>query len=211
MGFQREPLVKRESATPMNCSEFLAGFSEYYDGRLEDREAGRYRTHARDCDSCGRYERVVRKAGGVLRKMEPLDVPEDFHPRLQHRIYHVDDGDVLSNDGPGGSGVSGATAIGMALLLSMVAWSPTLRAPEPEFQLSPLVAERPVERSAVALIPTGRFLPTLPLYESPTPFPTKRPRGDVLGRPPHTFLFEYSRLNAGSRGGSALRQVGLDR
>lgn len=189
----------------MECSEFLQRFSEYVDGSLDAESANRFDGHLRGCSSCRRYQQVVEKGAELFRSLDPLEVPQDFRPRLQHRIYHVEDGDTLSVDRTGSSGVTAATALGMAVLLSVAAWSPTLRAPETEVELAPITATRPAQRRPVPAATLTRPL----VLEPVAPVGLMRDDRDLWARS-HELLFQYSSLNRGQRSGSVLRRVGVD-
>lgn len=188
----------------MECSEFLERFSEYVDGSLDEESANRFDGHLRDCASCRRYEQVVEKGAELFRSLDPVEVPQDFRPRLQHRIYHVEDGDVLP-DRTGSSGVTGATALGMAVLLSLAAWSPTLRPPEAEVELAPITATRPVTRG----LPPASALTRPLVLEPASPVGLIQDDREFWARS-HELLFQFSSLSRGQRPGSALRRVGVD-
>ncbi len=126
----------------MDCSEFLERFSELEDG-LTDRETQEAaEAHLQGCGDCRRYRRVFRRGVDLLRSLESPSVREDFRPRLQHRIYHLEDGEAL--DRSGSSATTVFTALGMTALLSFAAWSPALRGSTPEVEAPP-VAARPAE------------------------------------------------------------------
>lgn len=188
----------------MECSEFLQRFSEYHDGSLDEESANRFDGHLQGCPSCRRYQEVVAKGGELFRSLDPVEVPEDFRPRLQHRIYHVEDDDVLHGAG-GSSGVPAATALGMAVLLALVAWSPSLRAPEPEVELAPITAAQPTEREPRRAVSLERPLVLQPVERV-------RFVGDdrELWARSHELLFQFSSLYQGQRSSSVLRRVGVD-
>ena len=134
----------------MECKDFLEGYSAYRDGLVDEAERDAFREHRERCESCARYDRVVRKGTDVLRDLPPVDPPSDFLARLQHRIYHIEDGIPLSSTFQGGSAaVMAVAAVGLLAL----AWMPfAVRAPV-EVEL-PAVAveapERPATRAAAA-------------------------------------------------------------
>lgn len=187
----------------MECSEFLQRFSEYHDGSLDEASAIRFDGHLRGCPSCRRYRQVVEKGGELVRSLDPVDVPEDFRPRLQHRIYHVEDGDALHGAG-GSSGVTSATALGMAVLLALVAWSPTLHAPEPEVELQPIAAAPPTERAPRPAASLERPLVLQPVQR--VDFGDDR----ELWARSHELLFQFSSLYQERSSFSMVRRVGID-
>lgn len=103
------------------CDEFLAGHSEYLDGLLSPVAAARLSAHAAACDSCARYDRIVRKGIDLVRELPDPEPSDDFEMRLQHRIFHMQDSSALR---PRTAGA--ATALGFAAMIGLVAWSPLL-------------------------------------------------------------------------------------
>jgi anti-sigma factor RsiW len=124
----------------MTCSDFIEGFTDYIDGEADPSVRRAARTHLDGCVSCRRYERVYLEGRSLLLGAEQVEVGEDFHPRLQHRLYHVDDERALARSRSGST--SAALLLGAAALLMAAAWSPALF-DEPEVELSPIVVDRP--------------------------------------------------------------------
>lgn len=106
------------------CAEFLAGHSEYLDGLLSPFAAARLSAHAAVCDSCARYDRIVRKGIDLVRDLPDAEPSADFEMRLQHRIFHMEDARALQPR-PAGA----ATALGIAAVMALLAWSPMLVVP----------------------------------------------------------------------------------
>ena len=75
----------------MVCKEFLEGHSEYRDGLLAAAEKARFEAHMEACGSCRRYDAVVARGIDMLRALPNVETSPDFQPRLQHRLFHVDD------------------------------------------------------------------------------------------------------------------------
>lgn len=187
----------------MTCSEFVAHFSEYYDGTAPEEFARRAEEHLERCPTCCRYRDVVERGAGLLRRLPAPDLPDDFRPRLQHRIFHVDDPVV-----PGGPTSSVSTimaVVGMAVLLAAVAWSPALRPQMPVVDLPPIVVSRPP--AALGVTPAGAF-----------PFgvaiPARRAadmrQWEDLWDDANWLLFEYSPLSRRYRAATGVQRVGLD-
>lgn len=105
----------------MNCTEVVNSFTEYLDGNVSRDEAAAIEAHLEGCRSCVRYRNVLVHGSHVLRSLPQPELREDFEPRLQHRLYHVDDERALAS-----SGTPAMTVLGIALLLTAVAWSPAL-------------------------------------------------------------------------------------
>src|SRR5690554_5481818 len=98
----------------MNCNSILEAFSDYEDGTLDALARARVDAHLEGCTSCRRYAEVIRKGRSLLTHLPPVEVGEDFSPRLQHRLYHVDDGELLIRERDSGSGTTAVTALAMA-------------------------------------------------------------------------------------------------
>jgi anti-sigma factor RsiW len=74
-------------ADAMNCKDFLNSYSDYDDSLLEPFEMEQFRAHMAGCDSCARYDRVLRKGRMLARQLPPVTPGEDFLPRLNHRMH----------------------------------------------------------------------------------------------------------------------------
>jgi len=109
---------------PLTCQDFLARYSEYVDGRLDPQAAGLLEDHMAGCASCARYDRVVRKGTDLLRSFPEVEPSWDFFPRLQHRIYNLED--ELRGRHRGGAGAAASLAA-VAAMIAALAWSPLLR------------------------------------------------------------------------------------
>jgi hypothetical protein len=105
----------------VSCDAFRAGHSEYIDGLLTPVAAARLSAHAVVCESCARYDRIVRTGAELVRELPAIEPSADFELRLQHRIFHVDDARVLE---PRATGA--AAALGIAAAIALLAWSPLL-------------------------------------------------------------------------------------
>ena len=142
----------------MECKEFLDGYSSYLDGLVAEDERQAFRAHIEDCDSCARYDRVVQRGLRVFRNLPRLDPPDDFLPRLRHRIYHLEDDIPLSSARHGGSAALLAVA---AVGLLALAWLPVASQAPVEVQLPEVAVERPVpdeEGAAPSLFDRGPFV-----------------------------------------------------
>lgn len=152
----------------MTCQEFLARHSDYIDGELDAREYARVEAHRASCPTCARYDRVVRSGVRMLRGLPEVEPSPDFFPRLQHRIYNLDE--RLRSEQRGAS--AGAVAsLAVAATLALLAWSPLLRA---GLEVRGLDA---VEQAASA--PASPSTPSIaepvPSWTAPFPAPGARP------------------------------------
>jgi anti-sigma factor RsiW len=187
----------------MTCSDFVTRLSEYIDGVAGQEALCEVEEHLSGCPSCRRYCEVVQRGAELLRTLPGPEVPEDFEPRLQHRIYHVDAESVLG--GPASSAVPGLTVVAMALVLTAAAWAPTIRASAPEVELPAIEVSRP---------PMPLRYRSAPAY----PFNAGVRSGSGGGssvRPASlwddapSLLFENSVLSHGNRG-SSVQRTGLE-
>lgn len=164
----------------MDCTEFVARFSEYLDGTGPEQLLREAEEHEASCPSCQRYRRVTEEGAALLRQLPGVDVREDFRSRLQHRLYHVDYESSVQRRGA--SGATALTTLGMAVLLAVAAWSPTLRH-DPVVRLDPIVVTEPAQRPrSTSLFTTGSLLSSSHLREWK--------RG--LWEDAHELLYEYS-------------------
>lgn len=141
----------------MNCSEVVARLTEYLDGDTSSEEAASIQRHFGACSACVRYRHVVVHGGQLLRSLPEPELRADFEPRLHHRLFHVDDERLLGVHAA--SGTPAMTVLGIALLLTAVAWSPTMFAGARALELAPIVVDRAPSRSPVraASSPPGVF------------------------------------------------------
>ena len=75
----------------MLCKEFIEGHTRYRDGMLTTEERERFDAHMETCASCRRYETVLSRGIAMWRALPRVEAAPDFRPRLQHRLFHVDD------------------------------------------------------------------------------------------------------------------------
>lgn len=197
----------------MDCSEFMTRFSDYYDRRSDDRLAEEMESHLASCGSCRRYHGVVTRGGQLLRALPRPTPRHDFRPRLQHRIYHVEDEAALGRSAS--SGTTGTTALVMAVLLTMAAWTPVVTdgppsAPVPFTPLSSDAVDPPSpEPAATTLQPA--FAGPGALFQEP---PARPAESGLVTRKlwvdSHSLLYEYSTLSEKYRQAAVLRRTGLD-
>lgn len=151
----------------MECNDFLEGYSAYRDGLVDEAERDAFRAHLEGCESCARYDRVVRKGTEVLRDLPRVDPPSDFLARLQHRIYHIEDGIPLSPSlGGGGAALVAVAAVGLLALT----WLPFAARAPVEVELPAVAVDAPDRPAARA---------TADVRELVDPGPFVRPSSDV--------------------------------
>lgn len=125
----------------MHCGSFLDGYSDFRDGLLPAAAEREFQSHLECCESCERYDRVVRRATAVAQQLPEIAPSDDFLARLQHRIYHIDDATVGREMRASGASVGATLAI--AAVIGLSAWAPTLRSSAPVVELPAVLARAP--------------------------------------------------------------------
>lgn len=170
----------------MTCSDFLRSFSDYVDGLGTSSFREDADRHLDDCPACRRYLEVFERGTSLLRSFPEVEVSDDFRPRLQHRIYHVDDARSLFG-GPSGSATTAVTVLGMAVLLVLAAWSPVLVTRDMIVEMSPIVVTEPEPRPmGLRSVRSGGLLDETVRFSG---------RAD-LSQGANALLFQYSPLAA---------------
>jgi len=182
----------------MNCSDLVRQLTDYLDGNASEAESAAIDRHLEGCPSCVRYKNVVEYGPELLRSLPTPELREDFRPRLTHRLYHVDDERVLSAHSS--SGTPAMTVVGIAILLTAVAWSPTVFSGAPMVELPAIVVDRAPARS-----------PIRPADGTPPgTFSSKSDDADLdEGLWANTLLYDYSPLSRRYDQRARGRQAGL--
>lgn len=136
----------------MGCKEFIERYTEYVDGALAPDERRRFDAHLKGCESCRRYQRVLTRGLAAWRALPSVSTSPDFLPRLQHRLYHVDESSKRSWRGQLGRAAAIAVASAGLFTLGVSNGSQPLLV---EVQLPPVMADVPAE--AVAESRGSRF------------------------------------------------------
>ena len=181
----------------MECSEFLSRFSEFYDAPTESRLRQRVEAHLEHCEKCRRYERAVASGSALLQTLPRVELSESFRPTLEHRLFHLEDQSALAR-AAAASTVPVLTAVGMAIILAIVAWSPTLGRSTAQVYLAPIVVYGPPSRGAALAADARNFAPREPVLSLE--------KG--LWSDPNALLYEYSPMRERYRTESALRRTG---
>ncbi len=156
-----------------------------------------------ECGKCTRYQEVVTRSVALLHAMPRAELAESFRPRLQHRLFHLDEGGSVTRSGRG-SATPAVTVLGMAILLTAVAWSPKIGGRVPEVDLPAIVVSGPPRSE--------------PLFELDAPGLTPVSSGLFPGglwADAEDLLYEYSPMSERNRGQQdggerVLRKTGLD-
>ena len=129
----------------MECMEYLARFSDFIDGRTEAPVSQEMEVHRSTCEQCRDYSSTLEAGRELLRSLPEVEVPSDFHLRLQVQIQKISSGTAgLSPNGSLGSGASGFAILAVAGLMILAAWAPTLPSSGDAVDLPPVVVESPV-------------------------------------------------------------------
>ncbi len=182
----------------MECSEFLSRFSEFYDAQTESRLRRRVEAHLEHCEKCARYERAVTSGAAMLQTLPRIQLSESFRPTLEHRLFHLENENALAR-AAAASAVPVMTAVGMAIVLAIVAWSPTLGRSTAEVELAPIVVSGPLSREPAFAAGTGIFAPREPVLDLL--------KG--LWSDPNALLYQYSPMRERYQSEDFLRQTGF--
>lgn len=177
----------------MNCSDVIHRFTDYLDGITPGSETEAIERHLERCRSCVRYKVVLENGQRVLRSLPEPELRDDFTPRLQHRLYNLDDERALAQHAA--SGAPALTVVGIALLLTAVAWSPALFSGAPVVELAPIVVDRAPRASA------SRAASATP----PGAYSTKAEMDEGLWA--NTLLYDYTPLSQRYERRASVRRV----
>ncbi len=124
----------------MKCEHFLESYSDYVDGLLDQAATTAFGQHVGQCPSCSNYARVMREGVDLFRELPAAEPATDFTPRLQHRLYHVEDNIPWAVAHPGGS--AAVLAVAAVGLLSLF-WLPFATQIPVEVQFAPVAVDAP--------------------------------------------------------------------
>ena len=175
----------------MDCSQYLTLFSDDLDGKASAEVSAEIEAHRSACPGCDRYSRTLEAGIDLLREVPLLDVPSDFRPRLDHRIFHLEDGAAIARETLG-TGATTVSVLAVAVLLAFAAWTPTVRMTGSTVELPTLVVASPPSTTFTR----GRRGPTF--SRSLSLFPSTDFQDGFWGDA-HQLLFEYSSLSARRR------------
>ncbi len=188
----------------MECSEFMSRFSDFYDAPPGSRLRQQAEAHFEQCEKCARYERAVANGAALLQTLPPIELSESFRPTLEHRLLHLEDENALAR-AAAASAVPVLTAVGLAIVLAIVAWSPTFRNSTVQVELAPIIVSGPLARepafaAGTGAVGTGIFAPREPVLDLL--------KG--LWSDPNALLYEYSPMRERYRTEGLLRRTGSE-
>jgi hypothetical protein len=185
----------------MDCQQYLALVSEFLDGRAEAGVSKEMEAHRLACERCHRYSKTLEAGGDLLRALPTLDVPPDFRPRLDHRIFHLEDGASIARESTG-TGATTVSVLAVAVLVALSAWAPAVNVVGQGVQLPPVVVAEPPAASFTPAGANPTFARDLSLFET-TEFQ------DGIWGDSHDLLREYSPILERRRN-QALIRVGIE-
>jgi hypothetical protein len=150
---------------PMDCVEFLEGYSSFLDGEFDECHCNEYRRHLRSCNDCAEYDRVVRRGLLLVRELDPPNTAPDFMPRLQ-RSFLSQSQASRAGDYVWLGGITGLALAGLVLVFSVPALRPGGGVPE----LPPVIVEASEQRSGMHSLwgPPPRFAPSASFLTAPS-------------------------------------------
>ncbi len=181
----------------MDCTTFVSRFTDYLDGVLSRQDSRAMEDHLAGCGSCVRYKNVVEQGRSLLMSLPTPELGDDFSLRLESRLVHA--AEVVPTDDVA-SRAPALAVLGIAVLLTVVAWAPLILGGSPMIQLQPIV----VDHAPV----TPRTLPTR-LTSRPVDPSERLGEGDVRIWE-DLLLYEYSPLSRRYQETARTRQVGFE-
>ena len=185
----------------MDCQLYLARFSEHLDGRTLAEFSEEMEAHRSSCESCRRYAEVLEAGTKLFRELPALDLPTDFHPRLEHRIHHLEDGAAIASDSLG-TGATTFAVLAVAAVLAVSAWAPKMGPGGHSVELPPVVVAEP---QAPAFTPS----PSAPTFTRKLSLFTTQEFRDGIWGDSHRMLREYSPISDRRRDQTLVR-VGIE-
>lgn len=153
----------------MQCNSFVESYTDFRDGLLGPVREGEFEAHLRTCLACRRYDRVIHDGVDLLTELPAPKASDDFMPRLQHRIYNLDQGvlDASSHRFLGSAALVAVASVGLLALF----WLPFAASVPIEVELPAVAAERPSEqlvtfdRQVPSLLRSGPFVEPVSLLD----------------------------------------------
>lgn len=107
--------------------------------------------HLAVCAACARFDEAYDRGLGELRSLPAIQPSFDFLPRLQHRLYHLEQ-DRFRFSRSDTSGTSVGLVLLLILLIGAAAWLPLVRSSAPPVQLPPIVAVAPPDPDPLPIL-----------------------------------------------------------
>jgi len=114
-------------------------------------------------------------------------------------LFHLEDENALTR-AAGSSAVPVLTAVGIAIVVAIIAWAPTLGRSTPQVALAPIVVTGPPNPKPVFPVVTGGGVaPLLPVLDL----------AKELWSDPNALLYEYSPMRERYQTESSVQQAGF--
>ncbi len=168
----------------MDCQQYLARFSDALDGGAAPELCSEMENHRAVCVRCRHYSNTLDAGRRLLRSLPTLDVPPDFRSRLDHRIFHLEDGPAIARQSLS-SGATMVSVVTVAVLVTLSAWAPSFSFKAPNLDLPAVVVGDPPPASFSSTLPHPTFPRNLAIF-STTEFQ------DGIWGDSHDLLREYS-------------------
>ena len=181
----------------MDCQEYLRTFSDDLDGLADAEISLAMEQHRSACADCRRYSEILEAGAGALRSLPALELPPDFRARLDHRIFHIEDGPSIARESLG-TGATTVSILALAALLAVSAWAPVVGTGRPMSELPALIVEGPIPPTLSPDSARTTF------HRSRSLFVTTEFREGIWGDS-HELLREYSSLSERRRAETAVR------
>lgn len=185
----------------MECQQFLSRFSEFIDGRTGALVSRKMEAHREACEGCRRYAKTVEAGIKLLRDAPSPEFSPDFRARLDHMIFHVEDGASIARQSLG-SGATLFSVLAVAVLVSISAWAPRVNQGETYLELPPILVAEPEDPHFTPRPPPPSFRRNLAIF-------TTAEFQDGIWGDPHEILREYSPILDGRRD-SQQGRVGIE-
>jgi hypothetical protein len=142
----------------VSCAEFLRDYSDFRDGYMGPAEGAEMEAHLAGCVTCSTYVELLDEGVGQLRSLPEIEPSYDFLPRLQHKLFHLEE-DQAWRLQPEASATSVGFVITLVMLIASAAWLPLVRPKPPLVVLAPVAAVAPRSQPEVhALFREGPLL-----------------------------------------------------
>ena len=70
----------------MNCTEFLAKLTDYFDGQIDPELLSEVKEHLGSCHHCEVVVSTTRQTISIYRHQQPYDFPDDLAARLRAAV-----------------------------------------------------------------------------------------------------------------------------
>lgn len=153
----------------MDCGEFLKGYSEYLDARVEGHVLLDYRVHLGDCPRCTEYDRVMRRGLKLVKELDPPDSSRNLLPAVR-RVVLARPARPRSGAARELGKAAAIAGLAAASLLAMAS-ARLLQQGGATLELAPVVVDSPAEVEGLPSLfgPPPTFAPAASFLRAPDP------------------------------------------